>query len=219
MTAPDPQLDLITPRRSWGLQVYASRTGTRRALSLFRRWGWRILVSARGVLRTEGFAYAIDNGAWTSYARGEPFDAAAFRRAVDTLGADADWVVLPDVVGDRDATLRLSSEWAPALEGHRRMLVLQDGVAGADVDVFRALHPLHGVFVGGSSGWKDANIAWWSAWARERGLVCHVGRVNTRARLRLCVEARVHSVDGSGVSRFIDHAVAFRGWCVDLGVS
>lgn len=213
------QLDLVVPRRPWGLQVYASRTGTRRALALFARWGWRILVSARGVLRTEGFAYALDNGAWTAHARGEPFDGDAFREAVDQLGSAADWVVLPDVVGDCARTLQLSATWAPRLADHRRMLVLQDGVTSADVDAFCADHPLHGVFVGGSSEWKDASTGWWSAWARERGLVCHVGRVNTLTRLRLCVEARVHSVDGSGVSRFLDHAIAFRGWCVDLGVS
>lgn len=213
------QLDLVVPQRPWGLQVYASRTGTRRALDLFRQWEWRILVSARGVLRTEGFAYAVDNGAWTSYARGEPFNSATFLRAVEALGALADWVVLPDVVGDAPATFRLAREWAPRLAAYRRMLVLQDGVTGPDADAFRTEHPLHGVFVGGSSDWKDANLAWWSAWAHERGLMCHVGRVNTLARLRRCVEARVHSVDGSGVSRFVDHALAFRGWCVDLGVS
>ena len=47
------------------------------------------MVSARGALRTEGFRYALDNGAWTSFQRGEPFDEAAFERAVARLGADA----------------------------------------------------------------------------------------------------------------------------------
>lgn len=199
--------------------MYASRTGTRRALALFRQWGWRILVSARGVLRTEGFAYALDNGAWTAHVRGEPFDGDAFREAVDQLGAAADWVVLPDVVGDCASTLRLSATWAPKLADHRRMLVLQDGVTSADVDAFRADHPLHGVFVGGSTTWKDANIPRWSEWAHERDLVCHVGRVNTLGRLMACVEAKADSVDGSGISRFVEHALVFRQWCVDLGVS
>lgn len=52
------------------------------------------MVSARGVLRTEGFPYALDNGAWTAFQKGEPFDGAAFERAVKLLGADADWIVL-----------------------------------------------------------------------------------------------------------------------------
>lgn len=210
---------LLTPRRPWGIQVYASRTGTRRALDLFRQWGWRLLVSARGVVRTEGFAYALDNGAWTAHAKGEPFDEAAFLAAVAAIGDAADWVVVPDVVGDAPATLAAARAWAPRLAGHRRMFVLQDGVCGDDVDALRREHPMHGVFVGGSSAWKDGHLSWWASWARERGLVCHVGRVNTLGRLRACVEARVDSVDGSGMSRFVDHAVVFRSWCVRLGVS
>lgn len=36
---------------------YASRTGTRRNLAAMRGAGWRLLVSAAGVLRTEGFEH------------------------------------------------------------------------------------------------------------------------------------------------------------------
>jgi hypothetical protein len=38
--------------------AYASRTGTKRNLEAMRQNGWRLLVSAKGVLRTEGFKYA-----------------------------------------------------------------------------------------------------------------------------------------------------------------
>jgi hypothetical protein len=41
---------------------------------------WRLVVSARGILRAEGFRYAFDNGAWTSFQRGEPSHVAAFER-------------------------------------------------------------------------------------------------------------------------------------------
>jgi hypothetical protein len=60
--------------------AYASRTGTRRNLDALRNAEWRLMVSTRGVLRTEGFSYALDNGAWTSFQRGEPSHAAAFER-------------------------------------------------------------------------------------------------------------------------------------------
>lgn len=78
--------------------AYASRTGTRRNLDALRRAGWRLMVSARGALRTEGFRYALDNGAWTSFQLGEAFDEAAFERAVARLGTDADWIVVRDIV-------------------------------------------------------------------------------------------------------------------------
>ena len=97
--------------------AYASRTGTRRNLDALRGAGWRLLVSARGVLRPEGFRYALDNGAWTAHQEGMPFDADAFLRAVDLLGVGADWTVIPDVVGDRDGTLEALGRWLPRLAG------------------------------------------------------------------------------------------------------
>jgi hypothetical protein len=41
---------------------YTSRTGTRQNLDALRHAGWRLLVSARGPLRPEGFRYGLDNG-------------------------------------------------------------------------------------------------------------------------------------------------------------
>lgn len=66
--------------------AYASRIGTGRDLDALRAAGWRLVVSARGVLRAEGFRYALDNGAWTSFQRGEPSHAAAFERLAGTKG-------------------------------------------------------------------------------------------------------------------------------------
>ena len=199
------------------LQVFASRTGTRRSLDLFRRWGWHLLVSSRGVLRTEGFLYSIDNGAWTAHQRGEPFCEQSYLRSVSLLGRDAQWIVLPDVVGDAPATEAMARAWAPRLSGHRLMFVLQDGVTSAAVRRIHSEFGLHGVFIGGSSIWKDSAIRPWADWVASEGMICHVGRVNTRNRLALCVAAGVDSVDGSGVSRFTSHAIAFRRWCVELG--
>lgn len=109
------QLRLLTAHRPHRLQVYASRTGTRRTLALFREWGWRLMVSARGVVRTEGFPYALDNGAWTSHTRGEPFCDSSFLRALHDIGEAADFVVIPDVVGNAHATLVAADRWLPLL--------------------------------------------------------------------------------------------------------
>ncbi len=42
----------------------------------------------------------------------------------------------------------------------------------------------------------------WAELARERGAICHVGRVNSARRIHLCASAGVTSFDGSGVSRY-----------------
>lgn len=181
--------------------AYASRTGTRRNLAALRDTGWRILVSARGVLRNEGFRYALDNGAWTAFTQGEPFDVAAFEKALDLMGAEADWVASPDIVGGGMRSLELSESWLPRLIDARLVLIpVQDGLTASDVRPL--LGNRVGIFLGGSTEWKLATMREWGELAREVGCYYHVARVNTRRRIEMCSEAGATSFDGSSASRF-----------------
>lgn len=181
---------------------YASRTGTRRNLAALRAAGWRLLVSARGVLRTEGFAYGLDNGAWTAFQRGESFDEAAFRDAVDQLAIGADFVVAPDIVAGGLESLRYSIAWLPwCLQRTRRVLIaVQDGVDSSHVAPL--LGSRVGVAIGGSTEWKEAQLGR-RVWAGVPYL--HVLRVNSARRVRLCAATGADSFDGSGPSRFAQH--------------
>jgi hypothetical protein len=87
--------------------AYASRTGTRRNLAALRAAGWRLLVSRTGEWRTEGFGYALDNGAWSDFQAGRDFADDRFERLLDQLGTRADWVVLPDIVAGGLASLEM----------------------------------------------------------------------------------------------------------------
>lgn len=186
--------------------AYASRTGTRRNLDALRTAGWRLMVSARGVLRTEGFRYALDNGAWTSFQRGEAFHEVAFERAVGQLGPGADWIVVPDIVMGGLASLKFSRLWLDRLRQRQCLadatflIAVQNGMR--PIDVSGLLGPRVGIFVGGDTRWKLATMAQWARLAHARGALCHVGRVNSARRIRLCAAAGVDSFDGSGVSRF-----------------
>ena len=179
--------------------MYASRTGTRRNLDALRGAGWRLLVSARGAWRTEGFPYAIDNGAWTSYQKGEPFDEGAFRGCVDALGEGADWIVLPDIVAGGLRSLEYSLKWIDRITGPR-LIAVQDGMVPADVSSL--LGPEVGIFLGGSTEWKLTTMRAWGQLARSAGCIYHVARVNTHRRIRMCIEAGAHSCDGTSVTRF-----------------
>lgn len=180
---------------------YASRTGTRRNLAALRAAGWRLLVSPTGCLRSEGFPYAMDNGAWTAHQQGAPFDSEKFRRAVDLLGARADWIVIPDVVGNAPATFEALERWWPELRGRALCLfALQDGMAEADV--LRVLRPGMGLFLGGSTDFKERTARAWGRFARAHSLYFHVGRVNTARRIAICAEAGADSTDGTSASRF-----------------
>jgi hypothetical protein len=182
--------------------AYASRTGTRRNLDALRGAGWRLLVSAAGDHRNEGFPYALDNGAWSAFSKGVPFDVKAFERALRSMGAGADWTVLPDVVAGGMPSLDLSLRWMRTVldESPCALLAVQDGMGLDDVRPF--LGPRVGVFVGGSTKWKLDTLSAWSALAQSLGCWCHVGRVNTRRRISRCASAGVTSFDGTSVSRF-----------------
>lgn len=182
--------------------AYASRTGTRRNLAALRDRGWRLLVSARGAHRSEGFPYALDNGAWTSFQRGEPFDVDAFSRLLASHGDGADWVVAPDIVGGGLASLDLSLSWLPRCTSSCTsvLIAVQDGMVPADVAGI--VGGTIGIFVGGSTEWKLASLPMWGAYARDRGVWCHVGRVNSRRRIFQCLAAGATSFDGTSASRY-----------------
>lgn len=183
--------------------AYACRTGTRTTLAALRARGWRLLLTAGAVLRSEGFRYGLDNGAWGAYQAGESFDRDAFINAVRSVGHGADWIVVPDIVLGGLESLAVSRSWLPELVevGRPVLIPIQDGMAFDDlaplVDPKRI-----GIFVGGSTEWKEAAILKWGPWCRARGITCHVGRVNTARRVALCAAGRVASFDGSSVARF-----------------
>lgn len=203
--------------------AYASRTGTKRNLAALREAGWRLMLSPTGVLRDEGFAYALDNGAWTVFnknliaskyvldwtglpaMRPNVWDEAAFVDALERFGRAADFVVAPDIVKGGPDSLRLSVSWLARCLHHssRVLIAVQDGMRPADVASI--LCKQVGIFVGGSDEWKEQSTAVWAELADVRGAYIHVGRVNSQRRLRICQMAGVDSFDGSGPSRFEKH--------------
>ena len=184
---------------------YASRTGTRRVLADLWEHEWRLLVVAGAVLRSEGFQYGLDNGAWSCYQRDVPFDAEAFLLAVRKLGQGADFIVVPDMVGAGLTSLRMSLLWLPFLQGvgRRRLLAVQDGMTRKDIEPL--VSDTVGIFVGGTTEWKLATLGEWGAVKAATGCYLHVGRVNSRKRILLCGEAGADSFDGTSVTRFAVH--------------
>jgi hypothetical protein len=115
-------------------------------------------------------------------------------------------IVLPDIVMGGLASLRFSQKWLErlrrrqALAGQTFLIAVQIGM---DPEAVRhLLGPRVGVFVGGDTPWKLATMARLARLAHPRGAICHVGRVNSARRVRLCMAAGADSFDGSGVSRF-----------------
>lgn len=162
------------------------------------------MVSAKGVLRTEGFSrYCLDNGAWTAFVTKQPFDEAAFLKAYDLLASGADFVVLPDIVAGSGRSLDFSLAWRERLAPVcLQLLAVQDGMEMVLDEVNSVVGPKLGIFIGGTTEFKEKTMALWGQIARDRGAYLHVGRVNSIRRINLCRAAGADSFDGSSVSRF-----------------
>ncbi len=185
---------------------YASRTGTKRNLDIMRQHGWGLLVSRAGVWRTEGFENIVgDNGAWADFQAGRPFDEDAFERFLDWLAAQpvvARFLVLPDIVAGGLRSLELSMRYmnrclsiAPLV-----LIAVQDGMTAEDLAPL--VGPNVGIFLGGSTEWKLAQMAYWGAFCRQHGCYYHVARVNSAKRMFIAQAAGAHSVDGSSGSKY-----------------
>jgi hypothetical protein len=183
--------------------AFASRTGTKRNLAALSGAGWGLFVSAAGVWRDEGFdLVAGDNGAWTDHQQGLAFNEERFARFVEWFGNRPRLLVLPDIVMGGMASLAMSLRWQRQLASHPATLLIavQNGMDVGDVAAH--VSPRVGIAVGGDTAWKVATMPTWAALARSRGAHCHVLRVNTERRIRLCAAAAVDSFDGSSASRF-----------------
>lgn len=117
------------------------------------------------------------------------------------------FVSAPDVVGDAQATLERFREWLPRLKetGQPLAFVAQDGIDQIDVpwDDFDCL------FVGGKNQpagtvqFKLGPVAAdYVRQAKERGKWVHMGRVNTRKRIRYAKSIGCDSIDGTNFSMF-----------------
>lgn len=137
---------------------------------------------------------ALDNGAFPAFTRGVAWDAAAFRSHLayyTGFPIKPLWVVVPDVVGNREDTLSRWNEWEPELlaTGVPLAFAAQDGMSPSDVPRTASV-----VFIGGSTDWKREAIGpWCAAFPRV-----HVGRINTIKWLRVCQDAGAESCDGTG---------------------
>ena len=156
------------------------------------------LCSPGGFTRAHDFLpLALDNGRFSVWSAGKEWSEAAFIELLDTvyrMGGKPRWVLVPDVVADRDGTLREWEVWAPRLRRHGWPLAFaaQDGMTSVDVPKDAAV-----VFVGGSTEWKRKTLHdWCEAFPRV-----HVGRINTDRWLWECHEAGAESCDGTGWMR------------------
>ena len=144
--------------------------------------------------------YALDNGAWGAFNSGKPFDDELFMRAYASLVGFADFVCIPDVVGDRESSLKKTESYLSRLPDCRKLVVVQDGMVESDIEPW--LGEACGIAVGGTTDWKLSSLPMWSRLSKKVSCHLHVLRVNTKRRIWLAQGNGAHSIDGTSVSLF-----------------
>lgn len=170
---------LSTIQRCWELDV-----------GLLLNTGWRSTAKWR--------YFAVDNGAYSAYARGVPWDPKPFLRnlkRIKDLNLTPDFAVLPDIVGGGTESLRHSMEWRDKLpREHAYYLAVQDGMIPEDVD---DVQDIAGLFVGGTMPWKLSTGEQWVSYAHERGIRCHIGRIGPMKRIAWAMRIGADSIDST----------------------
>lgn len=160
-----------------------------------------ITTPAQGNRVPDGAPWAADNG---KFGKGWPGPVAWWQwvnRQVRKYGADRClWVLAPDVPFDAAGTLDESRPWLARIRalGVPAAFAAQDGceaglIPWGEFDV---------IFIAGSTDWKTGPVAERVCRdARDRGIKVHMGRVNTRNRLRTAEWFGCDSCDGTTFTR------------------
>lgn len=167
-------------------------------LERYRHPNLGVLVSPRGGCRVEElprWTWGVDNDSFLKW------DEPAFERLLNRIDGvqGCRFVALPDVVGDASATLDKFADWKHVRESQPIALVAQDGLTIERTP----WKEIDAIFIGGTTDWKlGAEARAIVSEARRRGLWVHMGRVNTRNRIRYARSIGCSSLDGSSFSRF-----------------
>ncbi|HEX8184352.1 MAG TPA: hypothetical protein VF747_06365 [Blastocatellia bacterium] len=126
--------------------------------------------------------YALDNNRFPAWENGTAWSEPAYLQLLEwayraaLAGQPPLWALVPDVVADRDGTLKEWDKWSVVVEsyGFKLAFAVQDGMTRKDVP-----NNADVVFIGGTVAWKWKTAPQWCA-AFPR---VHIGRVNTYDRI------------------------------------
>jgi hypothetical protein len=137
-----------------------------------------------------GATWALDNGCFS-----KKWSESRWKKNIVRYKEESNclFAVVPDVVADAERTNELWDRWLPFVKehGYKAAYVLQNACTQVPENA-------DAIFTGGDTDWKlgpEARELMFEA--QDRGLWCHMGRVNSLKRLRYAIECGYDSVDGT----------------------
>ena len=184
--------------------IYTGLCGGKKLEEVKRR-GLGIMISSTERMPTsaiKGMPCALDNGAFSSYMKGKPFNEYRFLRTLDACqkhDLDLDFIVLPDIVEGGWKSINFSRSWLERIQCDHLALAVQDGVRSEWLHR-ELVHEVSTIFVGGSPLWKWKTAKMWVDFAHSRGKKCHIGQCGKLEYLR---KAREYGADSCDSTSFV----------------
>ena len=180
--------------------VYVGQTSDRRFETDIARFQLgRIWTNAKPRAAYDREPLAVDNGAYSSWRQGKPWNGDKFLRHIDRVyetGLSPDWVVIPDVVGNARESIARSWTWVDRIPDEwPKLLALQDDYTPEAAEHFAPL--IDGIFLGGLPEFQATNARPWRQWCNDRGLLFHWGGVGKFWKLQAAYDLGCDSVDSS----------------------
>jgi hypothetical protein len=180
--------------------VMPSNNTGRKIRELWRKYPLRMgMMHAPHSWKNGDVPYALDNGRYAATTKGKKWEERKFERICQVAKEyerDPMFVVVPDVVGDCEETLKEWDRWTTSSWlidfGFELAFVAQDGCTPEDIP-----DNADWVFIGGTPDWKTGNIY---RFCKAHPKV-HVGGINTGRKLWICHKSGAKSCDGTGWTR------------------
>lgn len=159
--------------------------------------------------------FAVDNGAYYYGKKELEFDNDNFIDFLDKLKsieAKPDFIVIPDVLYNKEKTLDFAHYWIPNLKKYKWPLymVLQDGMIPHDTVLFQ--NHVKGFFLGGSHKWKWKNAEMWVEYVHACKLQMHFGGCGKFKELLKAKRMGFDSIDSASFQKrsLFDRINSFR---------
>jgi hypothetical protein len=160
----------------------------------------------RGEYPPRRLPWFYDNGAFRDWKANENFNITRFMRDMRRITVDIefkriyppDFFVVPDLVAAGNDSLDESSSWLHILRGRgfKLYLAVQDGMEPDGVVDIIDQH-YDGIFVGGTTEWKEKTGATWTDMGACLDVPCHIGRCGTPKKIKWAHSIYATSIDSS----------------------
>jgi hypothetical protein len=179
------------------MKFYCGDTRTKKYIDLLSSYGVGE-VNLPNTLPPRRHPWFLDNGAWVAHKKGKRLDEGKFWMALkklESISLQPDFVVVPDIVGGGAESLEYSLSWVDRIQGVNRYLAVQNWMTTTGVG--SNISRFEGIFVGGTSEWKEQTAHWWVKFAHKHSVPCHIGRAGTEKKIKWAYEIRADSIDSS----------------------